>query len=136
MATRITTARRNAAADSVVDAIDAGAAGGTLELRTGAQPASANDAATGTLLATIALPDPCFGAAASGVATANAITPDTGDADGDAGWFRVKDSDGNTVMDGSVTATGGGGDLELNTVTISVGVDIEITSWTVTMPAG
>jgi hypothetical protein len=136
MATRITNARRSGAADSVVDAIDVGASASTIELRTGTQPATADTAASGTLLATIALPDPCFGAASNGVATANAITPDTGDVAGDAGWFRVKDGNGLTIMDGSVTATGGGGDLELNTVTISVGVDIEITAWTVTMPAG
>lgn len=136
MATRIPTARRNAACDSVVDALDAGAAAATVEIRTGSQPASANDAATGTLLATITLGDPAFGAAASGVATANAIATDTGDAAGTAGWFRAKDSDGNTVLDGSVTATGGGGDMELNTTTISAGVNIDVVSWIVTMPAG
>lgn len=136
MATRIPTARRNAAADSVVDALDAGAAAGTVEIRTGSQPASANDAASGTLLATLTLGDPAFGAAATGVATANAIAATTGAAAGDAGWFRAKDSDGNTVLDGSVTATGGGGDMQLNTVTISVGVNVEVTAWTVTMPAG
>lgn len=136
MATRIPTARRNGAADSVVDALDAGAGAGTIEIRTGSQPASANDAATGTVLATLTLGDPAFGAAASGVATANAIAAVTGSAAGTAGWFRAKDSDGNTVIDGSVTATGGGGDMELNTTTISVGVDVEVTAWTVTMPAG
>lgn len=136
MATRIPTASRNAAADAVVDRLDAGAAAGTVEIRTGAQPASANDAATGTVLATFTLADPAFGAAASGVATASAIAAVVGAAAGDAGWFRAYDSDSNTVIDGSVTATGGGGQLELNTVTISVGVDVEITAWTVTMPAG
>lgn len=136
MATRIPTGRRNAACDSVVDALDAGAGAGTVDIRTGSQPASANDAATGTLLATLTLADPAFGAASSGVATAATIAATTGLAAGDAGWFRAKDSSGNAVLDGSVTATGGGGDMELNTVTISVGVDVEITAWTVTMPAG
>lgn len=136
MATRIPTNSRNAAADGVVDRLDAGAGAGTLEIRTGSQPASANDAATGTLLATLTLNDPAFGAAAAGVATANAIAADAGDADGTAGWFRAKDSDANTVIDGSITVTGGGGDLELNTVSISTGVDVEVTAWTVTMPAG
>jgi hypothetical protein len=136
MATRITTARRNAAADSVVDAIDVGAPASTVEIRSGAQPASANDVDAGTLLATLSLPDPAFGAAAAGVATANAIAAVTGSAADTAGHFRVKNGDGTTVMDGSVTATGGGGDMELNTVTISVGVNVEVTAWTVTMPAG
>lgn len=135
MATRISTASRNAAADAIVDLLDAGAAAGTVELRSGAQPASANDADAGTLLATFTLDDPAFGAAATGVATAAAIAAVTGVAAGDAGHFRAKDSNGNVILDGSVTATGGGGDMELNTITISIGVDVEVTAWTVTMPA-
>lgn len=137
MATRISTATRNASANAAVGRIDAGAAGhGSLELRSGAQPATADTAAGGTLLASFALPAPAFGAAAAGVAAANAIATVQGVAAGTAGYFRVKDGDGATVMDGSVTATGGGGDLELNTTTISIGVDVSITSWTLTMPAG
>lgn len=136
MATRLPTAARNAACDAIVDRIDAGAAAGTLELRTGPQPSSANNAATGTLLATFTLPDPCFGNAAAGTATANAITSVLAAATGTAGWFRVKDSDGNSVVDGSVTATGGGGDLELNAVAVTATVAVTITAWTVTMSAG
>lgn len=137
MATRIPTAARNAACDAVVDLADAGAGAATIEVRTGSQPASANDSATGTLLATFTCADPAFGAASSGVATL-ASTPrsTTGAADGTAGWFRMKDSTGATVMDGSVTATGGGGQIELNTTTISTGVNVQLTSGTVTMPAG
>lgn len=137
MATRIPTASRNAACDAVVDRLDAGAAAATIEIRTGAQPASANDAASGTLLGTLTLSDPAFGAAAAGVATASAITQDSAaDATGTAGWFRAKDSDGNTVIDGSITATGGGGDMTLASTSITTGEPIQVTSWTVTMPAG
>lgn len=135
MATRISSASRNAAANGIVDLIDAAGAAGTLELRTGAQPATADDVATGTLLATFTLPRPCFGNAAAGVATAAAIATVQGVAAGTAAYFRVKDSAGATIIDGSVTATGAGGDLTLNTTTVSVGVDVGITSWTVTMPA-
>lgn len=137
MAFRIPTAARNAACDAVVDLLDAGAGAATIEVRTGSQPASANDAASGTLLATFTLADPAFGGAASGVATlASAPRTTTGAAAGTAGWFRAKDSTGATVFDGSVTATGGGGDLTLNTTTISIGLTVELTSGTVTMPAG
>lgn len=137
MATRITSAVRNAMCDAAVDRIDLDGVGtSVLQIRSGSQPASADDADSGTLLAEFTLPDPCFGAASSGVATANAITGVQGEAAGTAGHFRVKDGDGTTVMDGSVTASGGGGDLELNTTTISVGADVDVTSWTVTMPAG
>ncbi|MER5420351.1 hypothetical protein [Streptosporangium roseum] len=137
MATRLSTAARTAAADAVVDLLDAGSGAATIEIRSGSQPATANTTATGTLLATFTLADPAFGAASSGVATM-ASTPrtTTGVAAGDAGWFRAKDSSGATVYDGSVTATGGGGQIELATVTISVGLTVELTSATVTMPAG
>lgn len=140
MAIRLPTGVRNAACDAVVDLLDAGTGAGTIEIRTGSQPASANDAATGTLLATVTLADPAFGsagAATPGVATlAGTPRTATGAAAGTAGWFRAKDSSGATVLDGSVTVTGGGGDLEVNTVTVSVGVSVSITGGTVTMPAG
>ncbi|GIH91945.1 hypothetical protein ACFFMN_33935 [Planobispora siamensis] len=137
MAIRLSTAARNAACDAIVDLLDAGAGAATIEVRTGSQPASAEDAASGTLLCTFTLADPAFGGSATGTATmAGAPRSTTGAAAGTAGYFRAKDSSGNTVMDGSVSATGGGGDLQLNTTTISVGVNVQITSGTVTMPAG
>lgn len=137
MATRLATTPRNAACDAVVDLLDAGSGAGTLKLYTGGQPASANDAASGTLLATITLSDPAFGAASTGVATmAGTPLSGTGVAAGTAGWARFADSTGATVLDGAVTATGGGGQVELATTTISVGVTVQITSGTVTMPAG
>lgn len=138
MATRITTAAAKAACDSVVDLLDAGAGAGYVEIRTGAQPATANTAASGTLLGTLTLSDPAFGAATTAspsVATASAITSDTSaDASGTAGWFRAYDSTGTAVIDGSVTATGGGGDLTLDTVSIVAGGTIAMTSWTVSHP--
>ncbi|WP_326646670.1 hypothetical protein OG884_18730 [Streptosporangium sp. NBC_01755] len=137
MAIRLPTAARNAAADAIVDLADAGSGAAVMEIRSGSQPASANDSASGTLLATVTLADPAFGAASTGVASLSG-TPlsATGAADGTAGWFRIKDSAAATVLDGSVTVTGGGGDLTLNTTTISTGVDFELTSGTITMPAG
>lgn len=137
MAIRIPTALRNSVCDLVVDALDAGAGAATIEIRTGSQPASADTAASGSLLATFTLADPAFGSSSSGTA-ALASTPrsTTGTAAGTAGWFRAKDSSGNTVFDGSVTATGGGGDLQLNTTTVSVGVGLDITAGSVTMPGG
>lgn len=135
MALRIPTAARNAACDAVVDLADAGAGAATIEIRTGSQPATANDAATGTLLATVTCADPAFGSASSGVATlAGTPLSTSGVAAGTAGWFRMKDSAGNTVMDGSVGTSGA--ELNLNTTTISVGVTVTVSSGTVTMPAG
>lgn len=136
MAVRLPTASRNAAADAIVDRADAGAAAGKLRIYTGAQPASANDAASGTLLADVTLVDPAFGNAATGVATLADPGAVTGSAAGNAGWFRILDSDLNTVMDGSVTATGGGGDLTLSNISIASGQTVDITGGSVTMPAG
>lgn len=141
MATRVPDAVRNAIADAVVDRLDAGAAAGIVRIYTGSQPADADDAATGTLLVEIDLNDPAFGAAASGVATADVSPQPTGvaTAAGTAGWFRALDSDGvdqtDNVIDGSVTATGGGGDMEINNTSIAIGQDVNITAWTVTAPA-
>lgn len=137
MAIRYPTATRNASAAAVATLADAGAGPATIEVRSGTQPASANDADAGTLLATFTLGDPSFGAPAIGVITlASVPRTTTGAAAGTAGHFRMKDSTGATVLDGSVTATGGGGDMTLNTVTVSVGVDLGLTSGTITIPAG
>lgn len=135
MPTRLAAATRNAEADAAVDRLDAGAGPGTCKVYTGAQPASADDAATGTLLATFTLSDPAFGSAAAGVATANAIATVQAAASGTAGWFRAADSAGNTCWDGSATASGGGGNLQLDDVSPTAGQDISITSWTYTVPA-
>lgn len=137
MAMRLTTATRNAIVNALTALLDAGAGAGYVEVRTGTQPASANDAASGTLLATLTLSDPAFGSAAAGTATANAVTDDSSaDATGTAGWFRAYDSAGNAVEDGSITGTGGGGDMELNDTAIVSGGVVAISSWSITAPAG
>lgn len=138
MATKITQAAAKAACDALVDLLDGGSGAGYIEIRTGAQPATANTAASGTLLATLPLSDPAFGnatTASPSVATASAITSDTtADATGTAGWFRAYDSNGVAVIDGSVTATGGGGDLTLDSVSIVAGGTIAMTGWIVSHP--
>lgn len=135
---KLPTGTRNAACQALVSRFDAGSGPGYIEVRTGSGPATANDAATGTLLATIVLGDPAFdtaGTTAAGVAVANTIAVVQGVANGDAGWFRSYDSAGNTVEDGTCSVSGGAGELQLNTVTISVGVDIAVTNWSITLPA-
>lgn len=132
MAFRLSNAARSAAADAVVDRIDAGSDEGYVEIRSGGQPAGPDTAATGTLLVTIPLNDPAFGAAVNGVATAD-VTPEPSAAavaTGTAGWFRVYDSDGVAIVDGLV-----GAEMTLNTTAVVFGVDVTITSFTVTQPA-
>lgn len=137
MTIRLPVASRNAAADAIAARTDAGAGSGLVRVYTGSQPASADLAATGTLLATFTTNDPAFASAGSGTATLD-VTPalsTVGVAAGDAGWFRIVDSTGATVIDGSVTASGGGGDLIMSTITVSIGLTLQLTAGTITMPA-
>lgn len=137
MVTRISVAAQNAAVSGVATLLDGGAGAGHIEIRTGAQPATVATAAGGTLLATLPLSDPAFGAASSGTVTAAAISNDTSaDATGTAGWFRAYDSSNAAVIDGNITATGGGGDMTLSSVSVVAGGVVSITSWTITMPSG
>jgi len=136
MAARLSTAARNAAAAAIAALADAGAGAGTIEIRTGAQPATPNDPATGTLLATFTLADPAYTGPATGVMTLDAtpVLSTLGVADDVAGWFRLLDSNGNAVTDGAVGTVGQ--QLNLNTTTISTGGTVEITSGNITMPVG
>lgn len=137
MAIRLPSASRDAAVDAVTFRADAGAAAGKLRIFTGAQPASANDAASGTLLAEVVLPDPAFVSGGVGVNTLNDPASVNATAAGVAGWFRILDSDNNTVLDGSVGASGSGADLILSNTNIAVGQSVDIAAGgTVTMPAG
>lgn len=126
MALTHATAARNAAANAVVDLLDAGItdANGDLVIMTSADVA----------VATLALTNPAFGNAAAGVATANAISDDTNAAGGTAALFKLQDRDNVEVVRGTVTATGGGGDIELSSTNISAGDTVSISSLTYTAP--
>ena len=118
-------ASRNAAADAVVDLVDAGDGAGYLFICT---------AAGADTLATLTFSDPAFGAAASGVATASAITSDlSADGTGTAAVFYVTDSDSNEVFSGTVGTSGE--DLNLNSVEIQSGSTVSCTTFTYTQPA-
>lgn len=141
MATRLPNASQQAAADAVVDRVDVGAGTAHLRLYSGAQPADADSAAVGTLLAEFDLPNPAFGAAdTSGVATANSTplttTGESGASTGtDAQSCRVVNRNGDTVFDGSVGATGSGAEVELDNVNIASGQSVSVSSLTYTHPA-
>jgi hypothetical protein len=138
VATSLTTAARNAAADAVVDLVDAGGSPGELRIYSGTPPATAQDALSGnTLLAQLTLSDPAFGAAAAGVATAAAITGDSAaDANGTATFFRVGSVNTGTftpVFQGTVGTSGA--ELNLSSTTFSIGGPVNVTSLTYTQPA-
>ncbi len=132
----ISVAARNAACNAIVDLIDAGAGAGTLQIRSGAPPATPATADSGTLLATLTFSDPAFGNASTGVATASAITSDSSaDASNDAGHFRVKDSDGNVIMQGTAGEAADTPDMTFDEKSIVAGGVVACTSFTVTVPA-
>lgn len=132
----LTTALRSAIADLIVDSLDAGAGAGTVAIRSGTRPVDPATTATGTLLATVTLIDPAFGAASGGAATIADPVGVSAVATGTATWFRAFDSNGAACFDGLVTATGGGGDLTLTTVSIVTAMTVDITGGTITMPQG
>lgn len=133
MAVRLSASLANSLADAVDDAINGGTGAATLKIYTGSQPATADTAASGTLLATFTLNDPAFGAASGGTITL-AGTPKTvaAAATGTAGWFRIETSTPTNVLDGSVGTSGN--QINLNTTSITSGVNVTITSGTITMP--
>ena len=135
---RLTDALRNAMADRISAAVDAGAGLGTIKLYSGTQPLDADDSlSSNTLLATLTFSDPSAPAASGGVLTFSAITPDAlVDATDEVTWARVEDSDGNNVLDVNVTVTGGGGLVEINTVNLVAGGSVSVTNFTLTVPVG
>ena len=125
---------------------------GIVEIRTGSQPASADSAATGTLLGTVTLNSLpfvpgsptnglTFGAAAGGVLAKSGVWAFSGIAAGTAGWFRLKanalDNDALSTtlprLDGSVGVSGA--DMNLSNIAISVGAPTTVDSFTIAMPA-
>lgn len=98
MSEKMQAAMRNRQADSLGDDFNSG----TLEILTGAQPAAADDAASGTLLVTITLPADAFAAASSGAAAKSGTWSAVAAATGEGGWFRMKNSAATRHIDGAI----------------------------------
>ena len=128
MTIRFNTAMR----DAMVTALTGAIGGNTLSIYTGSQPAAANDAATGTKLVDIMISG--FNAPASGSATLNTSTPNTGTAvaTGTAGWGRIVGGAGERI-DGTVGTSGT--DFTINSTSITNGATVTLTAMTVTQPA-
>lgn len=140
MATRIGVNAQNAAANGVVDLLDAGTGVGRIEIRTGTEPATLATASSGTLLATPTFAATAFGAASSGVATAAAIVSDTSAAaSGDAGYFRAYPgaaADTAGTFQGKAGNAGDTPEMEFNNKSIVLGGTVAISSMTYTQPSG
>lgn len=129
------------ACDAIVDALDVGSTAAEIRGRTGTQPAGVDATETGTLLFTLPMSDPAFGAAADAspgaTATADTITDDSSaDATGTLGYCRVAatGSGADDVLDGEAGTSGA--DFNFSTLAIVSGATISMSSFTVTVPEG
>jgi hypothetical protein len=130
MAMRKSIVGRNAELDAFAPLANTG----YLRIYSGAQPATPETAASGTLLAELRLNATAFGAASGGIITANAITDDAAaDATGTAGWFRILKSDGTTALFDGACATSGA-EMNMATTSIVASAVVSVTSLTVTNP--
>ena len=134
MTVRVHTNTRNAIVNAVLGLLDADVGASKAEIRSGSQPAAATDAASGTLLATVVFADPA-GTVSAGVLTFTDPAAVTAVAAGTATWARLLDNSGDTILDCTVSATGGGGELQLATVSITVGLSVDVTAFSITAPA-
>jgi len=118
---------------------------GTLEIRDGTQPATANLAVTGTLLASVDVPASAFGAIADGVLSKDTAAWEelSAVAASTATWFRLKASgDTNAVstteirLDGDITTIAvGTGDLQMSATVIALTDKVTVDTFTITVPA-
>jgi hypothetical protein len=136
MTIQLSVATRNA----ILDAIETTAgASAKLRLYSGSKPADCATAASGSLLAEIALPSDWMSAASGGTKSLAGTWQTTGQAAAgsgtNAGYYRIVDNAGTTCHEqGTVTVTGGGGDLTLDNVNIAQNQQVTITSKVLTAP--
>ena len=124
MAVTHPTATRNGSADYVVDQLDLNTPPGKLVFQT----------AGGAAVATLTFSNPAFGSAASGTATASAITSDTNAVGGTTTKAELRQGNATPIVLCSVTNTGGGGDIQLSSTVISAGQTVSVTSLTYSAP--
>lgn len=120
----------NLLANALLDRFDTEfPAGSILEIRSGAG-AGAENAATGTLLASITLPATPWAAAGAGSKAKSGVWQDaSADAAGTAAHYRLKNATDTRRIEGTVTATGGGGDLTLNNTVIAAAQQVTINTF-------
>ena len=116
---------RTALADFIVDQFDVNTPPGKIIMQT----------AAGATVATLTFANPAFGAAAAGVATANAIVADSSAVGGTIAKAELRQGNATPIVLCSVTATGGGGDIVLNSIVITAGQQVSLTALTYAAPA-
>jgi hypothetical protein len=125
MAVTHVAATRNAIADAVVDRLDLGSTDATGDI--------AFTTAADAVLCINNLANPAFGAAASGVATANAIANGTVTVAGTIARAQFRDRNNAEVFRCAVGTSGS--DINLSSVAVNINDTISISSLTYTAPA-
>jgi hypothetical protein len=125
------TTLRQARAQKIIDAIDAGGIPGLIKFYTATRPSTGVAISTQTLLGTCMFDYPC-GVAVDGVITFNSILNGTAVADGTAVFARITDSNGTFVADLSVGTSGSEAEIIINSTTIVTNGQISVTSATIT----
>ena len=129
MAYQFSTPARNASLDAIETAIGTAP---TLELRSGAVPATCATADSGAVLATMVLPSDWLAAAATASKALLGTWQDlSADAAGTVGHFRIKQG-ATCHIQGTVTITGGGGDMTLDNNVLAASQQVSITAFTLT----
>lgn len=134
---------RDSMIDSTTNVADAFISG-FLEIRDGTQPANANTAPTGTVLASVELPATPWLAVSDGVLALTGTWEEaSAPAAGTATWFRLRTSGDlgttNTTdirVDGDVTTVAAGtGDLQMSATVIALTDKVTVDTFTITVPA-
>jgi hypothetical protein len=142
--TNVSIAFAQAGVDAALDLLDEGTVDGFIEGRTGAQPVDPDFGVTGTLLFSLDLGTPGFGASTDGapgaLATAAAIADDvSADATNTLSYCRAYSANVLiTILNAHIDGEAGtsGADFNFNTLAIVSGATISMTAWTVTQPQG
>jgi len=148
MAFRLSPGARNAILDvgwngtsATTGVFDGGTA--RINVYTGAQPAAATDAASGTLLGTLTPSSDAFAAAANNAVAMNAVSSDTSaDANGTAGYVRFYRTGDTAPGSASVNGTDRridlliGTDIAMDVVNVITGGVIALSGWSVNQPTG
>lgn len=131
MAFQLSVNARNATLQALEDEIGANP---ILTISTGSAPLNCGAANTGTVLATMILPNDWLSTPVSGNINISGNWQDlSADASGTAGYFRLHDGAGTIChMQGTVTPTGQGGDMQLDNTNIAIGQQITVTSFSIT----
>lgn len=122
------TSLRNARADQITAALDAGAGAALLRLYDGTQPATGGTATT--LLSENTCSSPAAPSASGGVLTLSAIAAAVASATGTGTWGRFVDSTGAVVCDMNAGTTAAA--IILSTASITSGANVTVSSAAIT----